>query len=112
MNKVRVCKSIESSFQRHSGGPQGELQSATKKRKADHWDIEAQDFIQRGAKWDRHDRLHVVNLRQFLNKNSVSLLALRGKDALAFLNILEQVYASRTSGPFPCKGFSTLSLMI
>ena len=72
-----------------------------KRREADCWGIEAQDFIKHNPDWDRRNTGDVKNLVQFLIKSSVSLLALRSEDAVAFLNILEKVSASRTYKPVP-----------
>ena len=70
-----------------------------KKRKADRWDIEAKKFIEQNPNWDHRKTGDVESLSQFLGKSSVSLLALRSKDAVTFLDILEKVCASRTYGP-------------
>ena len=64
---------------------------------ADRWDIEAQEFIRRNHK----DPTQVANLAQFLKDNPVSALALRGDDAVKFLDILEKVCTSRTYTPVP-----------
>jgi len=68
---------------------------------ADRWDIEAQEFIRR----NHEDPTHVANLAQFLKDNPVSVLALRGDDAVKFLDILEKhTHASRTYRPVPMQG--------
>ena len=101
-NPEEISRSIESSFELHRNSPQSEPQTATKKRKADRWDIEAQDFIQRNPSWDSHDPIRVADLTQFLNENSGSVLALRSDYSVKFLDILEKV--CDPIDRFPCKG--------
>ena len=112
MDNSEVSRSIVSSFERYSGGPQGKPQTTTKEKKADCWDVEAQNFIRRNPNWDRRETSDVENLTQFLSKYSVSFLALRNEDAVTFLDILEKVCASRTYGPVPAAMHGILNAFI
>ena len=71
------------------------------KRKADSWDIEAENFIRRNLDWNRGRTRDVKSLARFLSKHSVSLLALRSESAVKFLDILEMVCAPGTYRPIP-----------
>jgi len=90
LNDIVVVRKVS-----HNGRPRTE---------ADRRDIEAQEFILRNPKWEPHNLFHIAKLWRFIDVNSVSVLALRGDDAVKFLDILEKVCASRTYRSVPMQG--------